>query len=94
MGHFLDFAAFYQIKNIIKQNKTFYILTLLSNIKSTKKYFSLTKVEETGQLTHFTPYGVKWVIFLMQYKLKYFEPIAYLFLFYAIKHGLIWHIKA
>ena len=45
--------------------KTFYILTLLSDIKSIKNIFFLTTAEEKGPLTHFTPHGVKWVNFLM-----------------------------
>ena len=45
--------------------KTFYILSLLSDIKSIENIFFLTPADENGSLTRFTPHGVKRVIFLM-----------------------------
>jgi hypothetical protein len=41
-------------------------------------------VEEKGPLTRFTPHGVKWVLFLMEYELIYLETTAY-FLFSMLK---------
>ena len=42
--------------------KTFYILPLLSGIKSIENIFFLTPADENGALTRFTPCGVKRVI--------------------------------
>ena len=56
--------------------KTFYILPLLSGIKSIENIFFLTPADENGSLTRFTPHGVKRVIFLMEYELIYLEPAA------------------
>jgi hypothetical protein len=56
--------------------KTFYILPLLSGVKSKENIFFLTPVDENGSLTRFTPHGVKRVIFLMEYELIYLELAA------------------
>jgi hypothetical protein len=56
--------------------KTFYILPLLSGLKSIENIFCLTPAEENGSLTRFTPHGVKRVIFLIEYELIYLEPAA------------------
>jgi hypothetical protein len=56
--------------------KTFYILALLSGIKSIENIFFLTPADENGSLTRFTLDGVKRVIFLMDYELIYFEPTS------------------
>jgi hypothetical protein len=57
--------------------KTFYILPLLSGIKTIETIFFLTPAKENRSLTRFTPHGVKRVIFLMEYGLIYLEPAAY-----------------
>jgi hypothetical protein len=44
-------------------------------------------VEEIGSLTRFTPHGVKWVIFLMEYKLIYLEPTA---CFFVLNVDIAW----
>ena len=56
--------------------KTFYILPLLSGIKSIENIFFLTPADENGSLTRFIPHGVKRVIFLMEYEFIYLEPAA------------------
>ena len=58
--------------------KTFYILTILSEVKKIYIFLFFTTAEETGPLTHFTLHWVKWVHFPMLCELIYLEPTAYL----------------
>jgi hypothetical protein len=48
--------------------KTFYILPLLSGIKSIENICFLTPADKNGSMTRFTPHGVKRVIFLLEYE--------------------------
>ena len=51
-------------------------------------------MEENGSLTRFTPHGVNWVIFLMEYKLENLEPTTCFFVLYVDKHAKHVSMKA